>query len=162
MSAPDPAVHRTDGRAPVPVTALASVTELVELLDAVWESARQSTGTAPIPTAQLRLMHLVDRQPGIRMRTLSQLLGAAAPSVTRLCDRLETAGYLARHPSPHSGRELTLRLTPAGASHLAQIRRHRSQRLSRVLDTMSAEQRNALITGLTALCQGITGTVDTP
>ncbi|MEU9233893.1 MarR family winged helix-turn-helix transcriptional regulator [Streptomyces subrutilus] len=162
MPAPDPAVPRTDGRAPAPVSELATVTELVELLDAVWESARRSTSTTSISTAQLRLMHLVDRQPGIRMRTLSQLLGAAAPSVTRLCDRLEAAGYLARHPSPHSGRELTLRLTAAGAARLAQIRRHRGRRLSRVLDTMSVEQRIALTAALAALCQGIADTADTP
>lgn len=160
MPAPDPADRSTDRRAPAAVAELASVTELVELLDAVWENARQSIGRAPIPTAQLRLMNLVDRQPGIRMRALSQLLGAAAPSVTRLCDRLETAGFLARRPSPHSGRELTLHLTAAGTSHLAQMRRHRSQRLARVLDTMSTEQRSALATGLMALCQGITGTAD--
>ncbi|MET9605971.1 MarR family transcriptional regulator [Streptomyces sp. NPDC006512] len=150
MPAPAPRPHSTGH------DAARSVGDIVEFLDVIWENARQASAAAPASASQLRLMYLVDRQPGIRMRTLSQLLGAAAPSVTRLCDRLEATGFLKRHPCPHSGRELTLRLTPAGETHLARIRETREQTLSHALDSMTSDSRRALSTGLAALYLGLT------
>lgn len=47
-----------------------------------------------------------------RRRALAHLRGAAGPSVTRMCDRLEALGFI-RRPCPESGREFALRLTPA-------------------------------------------------
>ncbi|MFF3013867.1 MarR family winged helix-turn-helix transcriptional regulator [Streptomyces sp. NPDC057939] len=139
-----------------------SLGTIADLLDIVYENARQAAEPSPVSTTQLRLMFLVGRDPGIRMRALAQLLGAAGPSVTRLCDRLEAAGFLRRHPCPGDGRELTLRLTPAGDKHLAQIREKREQTLARALDTMTADSRHALATGLTALQHGITATAAFP
>lgn len=150
MPPPAPGPHSVDR------DAARSVSDIAELLDVIWESARQATTTAPVSPAQLRLMYLVDRQPGIRMRALAELLGAAGPSVTRLCDRLEAAGFLRRHPCPGSGRELTLRLTPAGETHLAHVREKRAQTLARALDAMTSDGRQALATGLAALHLGIT------
>ncbi|WP_078904119.1 MarR family winged helix-turn-helix transcriptional regulator [Streptomyces xanthophaeus] len=135
-----------------------SVSDIAEILDVIYENARQAATASPVSTTQLRLMFLLDRQPGIRMSALAQLLGAAAPSVTRLCDRLEATGFLRRHPGPGDGRELTPRLTPAGERHLAQIRHKRQQTLAQALDSMSADTRHALATGLAALQQGITAT----
>ncbi|MEU9802896.1 MarR family transcriptional regulator [Streptomyces sp. NPDC051000] len=133
-----------------------SVGDIVELLDVIWENARQNTAAAPASTSQLRLMYLVDRRPGIRMRALADFLGAAAPSVTRLCDRLEAIDFLERHPCPDSGREITLRLTPAGRTHLARIRENREQTLAQALESMTTDNRRALATGLAALKLGIT------
>ncbi len=138
-----------------------AIGDIAELLDLLYENARHST-TSPVPPTQLRLMCLVDRQPGLRMRALAQSLGATGPSMTRLCDRLEAAGFLRRHPCPGDGRELTLRLTPAGTKHLAQIREARERRLALALDTMTADHRRALTTGLAALHQGITATAGHP
>ncbi|MFE2528883.1 MarR family winged helix-turn-helix transcriptional regulator [Streptomyces sp. NPDC059382] len=139
-----------------------SVGDIVELLDVIWENARQSTAAAPASTSQLRLMYLVDRRPGIRMRALAELLGAAAPSVTRLCDRLEALAFIERHPCPDSGREITLRLTPAGQAHLARIRESRERTLSRALASMTSDNRRALATGLAALNLGITAAAGFP
>ncbi|MGW5849968.1 MarR family winged helix-turn-helix transcriptional regulator [Streptomyces sp. NPDC055254] len=142
-----------------------SISDIAELLDVMWENARRTSTAAAASTAQLRLMYLVDRQPGIRMRALAHLLGAAAPSVTRLCDRLEAIGFLARHSCAHSGREVTLRLTPAGEAHLAQVRENRARALSHAFEAMTSEGRLALATGLAALRLGLTasgGGVDVP
>ncbi|MFD5932539.1 MarR family winged helix-turn-helix transcriptional regulator [Streptomyces sp. NPDC060333] len=139
-----------------------SVGDIVELLDVIWENARQGTAAAPASASQLRLMYLVDRRPGIRMRALADLLGAAAPSVTRLCDRLEALAFIERHPCPDSGREITLRLTPAGQAHLARIRESREQTLSQALASMTSDNRRALATGLAALNLGITAAAGFP
>ncbi|MFD3808505.1 MarR family winged helix-turn-helix transcriptional regulator [Streptomyces sp. NPDC058619] len=92
------------------------------------------------------------------MRALAQLLGAAGASMTRLCDRLEAAGFLRRHPCPGDGREVTLRLTPAGEKHLAEIRETRERRLALALGAMSADSRRALA----ALKNSITATTELP
>ncbi|MGW7317487.1 MarR family winged helix-turn-helix transcriptional regulator [Streptomyces sp. NPDC054854] len=156
VPAPVPRPHRSDH------DAARSVSDIVELLDVMWESARQGATAGPASTSQLRLMYVVGRQPGIRMRALARLLDAAAPSVTRLCDRLEAIGFLERHPCPGNGRELTLRLTAAGEEHLARIRERREQMLSHALDFMTADHRQALATGLGALCLSIDATAAFP
>lgn len=81
---------------------------ITELLDVLWESARNSTArvAAPGSTSQLRLMYLMDREGGIRMRTVCHLLAASPPSVSRMCDRLQAIGFIERMPCPDSGREV--------------------------------------------------------
>lgn len=132
-----------------------SVGDIAELLDVLYENTRHTTSSL-VSATQLRLMCQIDRQPGQRMRILARLLGATGPSMTRLCDRLEAAGFLRRHPCPDDGRELTLRLTPAGERLLAEIRAAREHRLALALDAMPADSRHALAHGLEALRHSLT------
>ncbi|MFF0217639.1 MarR family winged helix-turn-helix transcriptional regulator [Streptomyces vinaceus] len=130
-----------------------SAGSLTELLDVMWEYARNSTAdaTAPGSASQLRLMYVVDRQDGIRMRTVCQQLASAPPTVTRMCDRLQAIGFLERMASPDSGREIALRLTPAGKRHLQRIRERRDSMLHRAIDNMPSAERRALAKGLAGL-----------
>lgn len=150
LQASGPPVPRRGGAHPIG--------DIAELLDVLYENARQGAGTSAVSATQLRLLFLVDRRPGLRMRDLAQLLGATAPSMTRLCDRLEATGLLRRRPCPGNGREVILGLTPAGESHLAEIRATRERRLALALDAMPADGRQALARGLAALRHGITTT----
>ncbi|MFJ9244395.1 MarR family winged helix-turn-helix transcriptional regulator [Streptomyces sp. NPDC101776] len=128
-----------------------SASDVAELLDLLWEHARGTVTTTSVSTSQLRLMYLVDRDDGIRMRALGKLLRAAPPSVSRLCDRLQAAGFIERLPSPDSGREVTLRLTTAGKHHLEQIRTEREAMLTSAIEAMPQDDRLALVTGLAGL-----------
>ncbi|MFD3875258.1 MarR family transcriptional regulator [Streptomyces sp. NPDC058623] len=101
VPAPLPRPYRSDR------DAARSVSDIVELLDVTREAARQRASAGPASTSQLRLTYVAGRQPRIRMRALAQLLDAVAPSITRLCDRLEVSGFLERHPSPGNSHELT-------------------------------------------------------
>ncbi|MFI5805953.1 MarR family winged helix-turn-helix transcriptional regulator [Streptomyces sp. NPDC051561] len=131
---------------------------IAELLDVMWERARDATAgaIAPMSTSQLRLMYVVDRQDGIRMRAVCQLLAASPPNVTRLCDRLQAAGFLERLPCPDSGREITLRLSPAGKRHLQRIREQRESMLHDAIDHLAVDERRALTKGLAALTAQLT------
>jgi DNA-binding MarR family transcriptional regulator len=140
-----------------------SAGDITELLDVMWERARQATATATAPasTSQLRLMYLVDRagpEDGIRMRAACKQLGAAAPSVSRLCDRLQAIGFLERRPCPDSGREVVLRLTGAGRTHLRRIREQRETMLHQAIDAMPHGERHALAVGLAGLHSKLTAT----
>ncbi|MFF3694061.1 MarR family winged helix-turn-helix transcriptional regulator [Streptomyces sp. NPDC002221] len=131
---------------------------ITELLDVLWERANAATapGTAPASASQLRLMYVVDGQDGIRMRTVCSVLGSSPPSVSRMCDRLQAIGYLERLPCPDSGREITLRLSPAGKRHLQRIRAQRETMLHEAIHHMPAAQRRALARGLTELATQLT------
>ncbi|MGC5562055.1 MarR family winged helix-turn-helix transcriptional regulator [Streptomyces sp. FR-108] len=130
-----------------------SASAITELLDVMWEHARNSTAGATVPgsASQLRLMYVVDRQDGIRMRTVCDRLASAPATVTRMCDRLQAIGFLERLPSPDSGREIALRLTPAGKRHLLRIREQRDAMLHEAIDSMPSTERRALATGLAGL-----------
>ncbi|MFJ1959077.1 MarR family winged helix-turn-helix transcriptional regulator [Streptomyces microflavus] len=130
-----------------------SASSVVELLDVMWDHARNATKgmTAPGSTSQLRLMYVVDREDGIRMRTVCHRLASAAPTVTRMCDRLQAIGFLERLPSPDNGREITLRLTLTGKEHLQRIREQRDTMLHQAIDSMPAAERSALALGLAGL-----------
>ncbi|GAA2779321.1 MarR family winged helix-turn-helix transcriptional regulator [Streptomyces showdoensis] len=126
---------------------------IAELLDILWEHSNNTTAPATAPTSpsQLRLMYAVDRQDGIRMRTVCQLLASSPPNITRMCDRLQAVGFLERLPCPDSGREVVLRLTPAGKRHLQGIRERREATLHEAVHNMPLNERHALTRGLTAL-----------
>ncbi|MFH9137417.1 MarR family winged helix-turn-helix transcriptional regulator [Streptomyces sp. NPDC017524] len=130
-----------------------SASSIVELLDVMWDHARNATTgmTAPGSTSQLRLMYVVDRGEGVRMRTVCQRLASAPPTVTRMCDRLQAIGFLERLPCPDNGREIILRLTPTGREHLQRIREQRDAMLHRAIAGMSPGERGALARGLAGL-----------
>lgn len=135
-----------------PVRAAArQVQGIVELLDILWEQARSQTPPPYIPASQLRVMCIVDREDGIRMRDLTQLLGAAPPSVSRLIDRLQALGFVERRACPDSRREVLLSITPAGHNQLARIRELRDQLLHQAIAAMPSRRRTALTDGLTSL-----------
>ncbi|MEU5952213.1 MarR family transcriptional regulator [Streptomyces sp. NPDC047525] len=128
-----------------------SASGIVELLDVMWEHARGSATIAPASTSQLRLMYVVDRAEGIRMRTLCKRLATTPPSVTRMCDRLQAIGFLERLPCPGSGREVTLRLTADGQNHLLRIREQRENTLHHAINALPQAERRALAKGLAGL-----------
>lgn len=146
-----PEPHRvTNG---LPREAALTTSGITELLDVMWERARESdpATAAPASASQLRLMYVVDGEEGIRMRTVGRRLGAAPPSVSRLCDRLQAAGFLERLPCPGSRREVTLRLTLTGKAHLQRVREQREDILHRAVQGMPQADRSALARGLAAL-----------
>ncbi|WP_406090675.1 MarR family transcriptional regulator [Streptomyces sp. NBC_01013] len=132
--------------------ALPEVVQALELLEIAWERGRDVLTTAPVSTAQTRVMYIIQREPGINLSTLRRHLSVAAPSVTRLCDRLQAAGFLRRTPCTEDRREVQLELTEAGSAHLREIRRRREHALSQAMNRMTPEARQALTTGLVAFC----------
>ncbi|MEU0132074.1 MULTISPECIES: MarR family transcriptional regulator [unclassified Streptomyces] len=129
------------------------VREVLELLEIAWERGRNTLATAPVSAAQIRVMYIIERDPGINLRTLGRHLDAAAPSVSRLCDRLQAAGFVRRTPRPDDRREMLLELTEAGAAHLRDVRRQRERALHQAMKRMTPAAREALATGLAAFCE---------
>ncbi|WP_405776814.1 MarR family winged helix-turn-helix transcriptional regulator [Streptomyces sp. NBC_00859] len=123
--------------------------EVIELLEVLWEHGRDAVSPAPVSTSQLRVLYTLDREEGINQRSLGEVLGAAPSSVSRLCDRLQALGFVERSPSPVSRRELELRLTAQGRTYLRDLRAQREEALLAAIATMPAATRQALVEGLT-------------
>ncbi|MFD9586164.1 MarR family winged helix-turn-helix transcriptional regulator [Streptomyces sp. NPDC059980] len=124
---------------------------IAELFDVLWEQDRNEGPPPYIPVSQVRVLSIVGREDGIRMRALTRLLGAARPSVCRLVDRLQALGFVERRPCPDSGREVLLTLTGAGRRHLEQLRERREELLLEALASMPDRQRAAMTDGLACL-----------
>lgn len=117
-----------------------------ELLEVLWGRA----DTAPVSSSQLRVLLALDAHENINLRTLADHLGSTPPSTSRLCDRLQAAGFVEREVCETDRREVRLRLSPHGRTFLTDLRTRREAALRDVLDQMPATARTALLTGLEA------------
>ncbi|WP_065966850.1 MarR family winged helix-turn-helix transcriptional regulator [Streptomyces sparsogenes] len=122
--------------------------EVIELLEVLWERGRDAVSSSPVSASQLRVLYSLDREGGINLRTLGELLGSAPSSVSRLCDRLQALGFVERAPSPVSRRELEIRLTSHGKAYLLELRARREEALLAAIATMTPTARKALLEGL--------------
>ncbi|MER6703197.1 MarR family winged helix-turn-helix transcriptional regulator [Streptomyces fumanus] len=119
-----------------------------ELLEVLWSRA----STAPASASQLRVLFILEHHEGINLRTLADALASTPPSTSRLCDRLQAAGFIEREGSPSDRREVRLHLSSRGRAFLADLRGRRERALQTVLDQMPAARRTALLQGLEAFC----------
>ena len=84
------------------------------LLEA-WQRAIEELG-AMLPPAQVRALLAIEAGTGLNVTGLARTLGTSPSATSRLCDRLVTAGLLARVPAAASRREILLaadRVRPA-------------------------------------------------
>jgi DNA-binding MarR family transcriptional regulator len=119
-----------------------------ELLEVLWGRA----STAPASASQLRVLLILEHQEGINLRTLADSLASTPSSTSRLCDRLQAAGFVERVVSPNDRREVRLHISGRGRAFLADLRVRRERELQAVLDQMPAGKRSALLQGLEAFC----------
>jgi len=123
---------------------IAAIEEAASLLAAIWN---RETEELPTSATQLHVLLIVEQHRDINLSGLARQLGGLASSASRLCDRLEAAGFLHRtHGS--SRRAVILRLSPEGRALLDRLRRQRREDLTRVLARMPPAARAALAAGL--------------
>ncbi|WP_067471396.1 MarR family winged helix-turn-helix transcriptional regulator [Actinomadura hibisca] len=125
---------------------LAALEGAARVLIAVWRRAQDAT--EHIPPSQLRAMEAVERRAELNLRDLAGELGVIPSSASRLCDRLEAAGLLARRGSDADRRQITLRLTLLGERSLHELSARRRRDLHEVLARMTPDGRERLLHGL--------------
>ncbi|MEV6549987.1 MarR family transcriptional regulator [Streptomyces sp. NPDC051597] len=119
-----------------------------ELLEVLWGRA----STAPASASQLRVLLILEHNSGINLRTLADFLASTPPSTSRLCDRLQAAGFVEREVSPVDRREVRLHLSGRGQAFITDLRARREQAVQAVLEQMPNAERAALLRGLEAFC----------
>lgn len=127
----------------------AAVESAAEALMVAWGRAQEALGTHASPS-QLRVLLIIDRHDSVTINGLADRMGAIPSSASRLCDRLEASGLIARGPGQHDRREVTVALTNAGHDLLAELGRRRRDDLEAILTRMPPAAQAALVFGLTA------------
>jgi DNA-binding MarR family transcriptional regulator len=115
------------------VTSHAAVTDRVQTALA---------GAALPPLSWFELMRAVKRSPTgrPRMSELAEWLTLSRGGITKLVDRLEDAGYLARVTCSEDRRSLQAELTPAGERMLDEMREVYESVLERYLSALTEEE----------------------
>jgi DNA-binding MarR family transcriptional regulator len=114
--------------------------------------AVRSINAAPVEVTvtQHRLLVLLATGGPQNVGALAGQLEINASNASRLCDRLQKLGLVARHRSASDGRAVDVSLTATGHEHVETVRAHRRDYIGRVLSQMSSSDVEAAITALGA------------
>ncbi|MEV5764841.1 MarR family winged helix-turn-helix transcriptional regulator [Micromonospora sp. NPDC052213] len=114
-------------------------------------AASQRAGRVALPDAQVEVLRLVQRQPGVGVREAAERLGTAPNTVSTLVGELTSAGLLHRDRDPVNRRTVRLELTDAARERIAAYGRHRRDLLGAALAGLDDADRQALLTAAPAL-----------
>lgn len=107
---------------------------------------------AELPLGQLRLVRVLDQGP----RTLTDLaaeLQMSASAATQLVSRLEETGLVEKEVDAEDRRVRHLRLTHSGCSHMAARRKSRVEQITRALERVQPDRRDAIVEALEELVE---------
>jgi MarR family transcriptional repressor of emrRAB len=119
----------------------------VVVADAMRASTEEVTGLGGAVPGALVTIHAFRGQS---IEELRRALGLSQPGAVRLVDRLSAEGWVERRPGPDA-RAVALVLTPIGRRVARRLLDERAGALARLLEPLSAAQREELTGGLEAL-----------
>jgi MarR family transcriptional regulator, organic hydroperoxide resistance regulator len=124
-----------------------------ELWDAVEGRLRSEHGVS-LPFFEF--MQIISRRPNCRVQDIAAELSITVGGTSKIVDRLEAAGYCARHANPSDRRSSILALTPAGKRVLPKITATVDDELgARLGSELSGKPLAELIGTLTRLRAGL-------
>jgi DNA-binding MarR family transcriptional regulator len=107
-----------------------------------------------VSAVQLRAVTVLHQQPGLNLGDLAERMGVSVSVTSRLVARLGTAGLVEKRPSPTSGREISLWLSPEGEKTLDRYDDLRLAELRARLGALPAAQAAGVVSALEALVGG--------
>jgi DNA-binding MarR family transcriptional regulator len=152
-------------RAPAPFPSAAAdppavSPEFAEQVQALQAATRVLTGVAlhsldvldgVITLPQFRMLAVLAELGRTRSARVARALGLDASTVTRLADRLVTAGHVARGSDPRHRSVVTLDLTPSGQRLVSAVSGWRQRELSRIVASLPPATRAELVSLLDQL-----------
>lgn len=130
------------------------------VMDALRNAMRHHVGEQ-LSVPQFRCLNFIAKQPGASVSAVAGFLGVTLPTASTMVDRLVRAGAVRPDTDATDRRRLRLRLTDAGLTQLAHIRRGARTELAQVLAARSADELNTLRAGL-AVLRDVFVTADSP
>ncbi|MFI5036297.1 MAG: MarR family winged helix-turn-helix transcriptional regulator [Acidimicrobiales bacterium] len=94
-----------------------------------------------VSPAQASMLASIDRLGHPTLGDLAVAEQVQPPSVTRVVQVMEEAGYVTCGPDPDDRRSTRVRLTPLGRRELTTIRHRKTEFLERAIHTLSAVDR---------------------
>ena len=125
--------------------------ETVPLVMRTIRSEMRSHRAPDLSVPQFRALGFIDRNPGASLSDVTEHMGLALPSVSKLVDGLVARALATRQEDRADRRRVVLRLTPAGRDTLAAARKATQQRLAARLATFSDNDRAAISQAMTLL-----------
>jgi MarR family transcriptional regulator, transcriptional regulator for hemolysin len=105
--------------------------------------------------AQMIILARLARQPDISQKELAAAAEVAPMTIARLIDRLERMGLVRRCIDPHDRRAWRLRLTPAAAPILREIKRARARLHDEMTRGIEPRVLDAMAEGLQQMKQNM-------
>lgn len=131
---------------------LATVEQAIGDLQRIWEDCLVALDSVLTPT-QMRALLAIDRLAPLRLGQLAEELRSSPSPVSKVVDRLEKAGLVARTEDGRDARAVEIQLSPAGVTLATWTHERHRASLATVLDGMRSDQRSALVTALTDFCR---------
>jgi DNA-binding MarR family transcriptional regulator len=91
--------------------------------------------------AHHRVLHFVNRHPGMRVADLLDILRITKQSLGRVLKQLIDAGFIEQRPGPRDRRQRLLYTTPAGAALAERLLEMQARRIRTALAALPPEQR---------------------
>jgi DNA-binding MarR family transcriptional regulator len=110
-----------------------------------------ATRSGITPTRLAALSALTRYPNGVRQGDLAELMNMSAPSMTRLVEIMEEAGWVERRRDPADQRCLLLVLSPVGRKTIETVRDEAATQLSDELVDLTADERAALAAAVPVL-----------
>ena len=129
-------------------TLAAAVVAALERLIGLFRSLSPASGLSLTSAATLATL---ERSGSSRLTWLAAREGVTQPAMTQVIARLEDAGLVDRAADPADGRVVQVRITADGKAMLASRRAVRAERVTGLLDRLSADERAALAAALPAM-----------
>ena len=126
------------------MTAAAFLDSLSALRRALRRGAARPTELAAVTGAQLELVRLLRRRPGLTVADAARELRVAPNTVSTLVSRLVAAGVVVKEADPVDRRVAHLDLSPRARRRVEAWRDRRHERLDAALRVLSAEERRTL------------------
>ena len=105
---------------------------------------RQMRADTSLSLGQLAALGTLDRHGAMTPGDLAAHERVQPPSMTRMVNALEQAGYVTRSPHPSDGRQVVVSLAPAGLQVLKEDRRRREAWLAQRLRDLTPHERELL------------------
>jgi DNA-binding MarR family transcriptional regulator len=104
-----------------------------------------------VSLAQFRMLSVLADLGRARSARVARALGIDASTVTRLADRLVSAGHVIRGSDPQHRSVVTLELTPSGQQLVSKVAARRDRELSRIVDMLPPASRPVVTSALRQL-----------
>lgn len=101
-----------------------------------------------ITLSQLHALTHVGERRSCSIGEIAEGLDVTHPAAVKMVDRLAKKGLVTRSVSALDHRQAEIQIAPAGRELVQRVGRERSERLARVLEQMTPEERQGLIRGL--------------
>ncbi len=143
-------------------TSSSEVTEPVDVVDGVLAASRALVAVAAkslaaaeeeVTLPQYRALVVLAMRGPQRMTELAVALGVNQSTVTRMCDRLDRKGLIARDRPDDNRRTVIVTIAPAGGQLVAAVMRRRKSLVRSILRKMTPGAQQGLVAALAAFAQ---------